>query len=328
MSKVDNPGGNSSTVFWDLQLNETSSQPTYSLDPVSSASVSFSWWNGSTAPAIANYSYDFRPTGLQNKSIGSGSFVVGHQSNGAGGTVSGSASASANILGTASSSASVALTDYNRSPTWIDNTVSSTATRGTAYSDGVSANATSSYSIVSGSLPPGIGLNSSNGVVSGTPTAAGTYNFTIRANGSFEGSVDTAQSITVRPALPAFSDATVANARVGSSYSDGVTASEAASYSLFSGTLPTGLSLNTSNGSITGTPIATGTFTFVIRATNVTGSTNTPTLSILVGPPGNRHNGTNMATDLTTARRFNGTDWVNITTFKRFDGTNWVDIVN
>jgi hypothetical protein len=155
----------------------------------------------------------------------------------------------------------------------------------------------------------------------------GTASFTIRANNS--GSIsDRTFNIPINPALPVFSDATVVNARVGSSYSDGVSASEAASYSLFSGTLPTGLSLNTSSGAITGTPIATGTFTFVIRATNVTGNTNTSTLSILVSPPGNRHNGTNMATDLTTARRFSGTDWVNITTFKRFNGTDWVDIVN
>lgn len=38
------------------------------------------------------------------------------------------------------------------------------------------------------------------------------------------------------------------------------------SYSLFSGSLPAGLSLNTSTGYITGTPTATGTFSFVIEA--------------------------------------------------------------
>jgi hypothetical protein len=38
-----------------------------------------------------------------------------------------------------------------------------------------------SFSVVDGSLPPGTTLNASTGVISGTPTAAGTYNFTIRA---------------------------------------------------------------------------------------------------------------------------------------------------
>jgi hypothetical protein len=37
------------------------------------------------------------------------------------------------------------------------------------------------YSVVSGSLPPGLSINSSTGVVSGTPTASGNYSATFRA---------------------------------------------------------------------------------------------------------------------------------------------------
>lgn len=37
------------------------------------------------------------------------------------------------------------------------------------------------FSVVSGTLPPGMSLNASTGLISGTPSAAGTYNFTIRA---------------------------------------------------------------------------------------------------------------------------------------------------
>lgn len=84
-------------------------------------------------------------------------------------------------------------------PAWSDNTLAGfTAT--VAYSDGVSATNSPTYSVSAGSLPSGISLNTSNGVVSGTPTTAGqSYSFTLRAaNGdgavtaSFSGTVGVA----------------------------------------------------------------------------------------------------------------------------------------
>lgn len=53
---------------------------------------------------------------------------------------------------------------------------------GTAYSETITAQGGTSpytFSVVSGSLPPGLGLATFTGVISGTPTTAGTYNFTI-----------------------------------------------------------------------------------------------------------------------------------------------------
>lgn len=60
----------------------------------------------------------------------------------------------------------------------------SSGTKGQSYSQTLTseyAQGTVTYSVTSGSLPPGLSLNSSTGVISGTPTTAGTYNFEITA---------------------------------------------------------------------------------------------------------------------------------------------------
>jgi hypothetical protein len=284
------PGNNRSRFDWSLYIYATNvSFKPYSLDPTSTITASI----GGTAVVSGNFSYDYRSAVVNTvvTNFGSGSHYISHDTSGYLGPVSWTSTAVATgPLGSATADGSSGAQDFDRSPSWIDSSVNGTATRGTAYSDGVSANAAGSYSIVSGGLPPGIGLNSSNGVVSGTPTAVGTYNFTIRANGAFEGAVDTALSINVRPALPVFSDSSVATATRATAYSDGVAASEAASYSLRNsdntgtGALPAGLSLNTSTGAITGTPTATGSTQFRVRATNVTGSTDTGIITLTVNP--------------------------------------------
>ena len=70
----------------------------------------------------------------------------------------------------------------------------------TPTSPTASGDAPITYTIISGSLPSGMSINSSTGVLSGTPNAVGsdtTSNFTIRAANA-GGSVDRAYSITVK----------------------------------------------------------------------------------------------------------------------------------
>ncbi len=82
-------------------------------------------------------------------------------------------------------------------------------TEGVAYSTNLSTNndqGTVEYSVVSGSLPGGLSL-ASNGTLSGTPTTAGTYNFTVRATDVVIDNIqeyydEKAFSITIAAAAP------------------------------------------------------------------------------------------------------------------------------
>ncbi|MGN7774395.1 putative Ig domain-containing protein, partial [Phyllobacterium sp. 22552] len=65
------------------------------------------------------------------------------------------------------------------------------ATAGTAYSQAFTASGGTSpysYAVTAGALPAGITLNGGTGALSGTPTAAGTFNFAITATDSSTGS--------------------------------------------------------------------------------------------------------------------------------------------
>jgi plastocyanin len=130
-----------------------------------------------------------------------------------------------------------------------------------------------SYALTSGALPTGLSLDS-NGLVSGTVTEVGSFNITITAtdsstgNGPFTGS----KSYILATNL-VFTPATLPNAQVGTPYSQTITASGGGatfSYALTSGAFPAGLSLG-SDGLISGTPTAGGTFIIEITATDTAG---------------------------------------------------------
>ena len=227
------------------------------------------------------------------------------------------------------------------SPVFSTTSPLSVAIRGSSYSTTISASDTPStgYSLVGGILPLGLNLGS-NGVLSGNPTTLGTSSFTVRASNT-TGSADRTFSLTVNPPAPVFSDQSVIDrAARNIPYQSEVLASDAGygistpAYSIFSGSLPPGLTLNSSTGVIGSTTAPTqaatvvGSYQFVIRARNVTGSTNTPTLLIVVSNNlGQRRTDTGFQ-NITSVRRFDGTSWTATTIAKRFNGTAWVDITN
>jgi hypothetical protein len=140
------------------------------------------------------------------------------------------------------------------------------------------------YSISAGSLPPGLSL-SPGGVVSGTATTAGTYNFTVSATGLSSVSGSQAFSWTVNPAvmiqIPGLTTSSVGVALSRTITTSGGTGSLTLSVS--AGTLPGGISL--SSNSLAGTFSTAGNFSFTIRATDSTGAFAEQPLSQLVNPP-------------------------------------------
>lgn len=152
------------------------------------------------------------------------------------------------------------------------------ATAGVAYSQTVTASGGATpytYAVTSGALPAGLSLNGTTGVISGTPTAGGTFNPTITATDANGFTGTRAYSLSVNAATISLSPATLANATIGTAYNQAVTASggiPAYTYAVTAGALPAGLTL-TSTGVLSGTPTAGGTFNFTITGTDSSAGT-------------------------------------------------------
>ncbi|MHC4712102.1 MAG: putative Ig domain-containing protein [Planctomycetota bacterium] len=151
------------------------------------------------------------------------------------------------------------------------------------------------WAVVSGSLPAGLSLASSTGVVSGTPTTQGDYDFTVRATDSQTPTADTddqAISITIDPADLNITTTSLPDGEVDTAYSQTVVATGGTTpytWSIDSGSLPAGLSLGSSTGTISGTPTTSGTSNFTVKVTDSqtpTADTDTQALSIYIAATG------------------------------------------
>ncbi len=140
------------------------------------------------------------------------------------------------------------------------------------------------WSLVTGTLPSGLSLNSSTGVISGTPTAAGTSNFTVKVTDANSQTATQALSIVIATALT-ITTASLPSGTQNVAYSTTLAAAGGVTpyaWSLMTGTLPSGLSLNSSTGVISGTPTAAGTSNFTVKVTDANSQTATQALNIVI----------------------------------------------
>lgn len=136
------------------------------------------------------------------------------------------------------------------------------------------------YAVTSGSLPVGLSLDPTTGVVSGTPTTANTYNFSITATdiysntgvGNYSLSTVGAGTLTLSP-----SSGALPNAMVGEPYSTTIVANGSNLppyvFTIVSGSLPAGLALDPFAGTISGIPAlgTAGEYPFVLRVAALDG---------------------------------------------------------
>jgi hypothetical protein len=137
------------------------------------------------------------------------------------------------------------------------------------------------WQVVNGALPGGLTLNRSTGLLTGTPTATGDFQFTVQLTDATPQSVSKPFTLTITSAL-AIGTTSLPDGNIGVAYSQSIVATGGTLPYVFAltGALPPGLALNPATGAITGTPTRLGLSSFSARVTDAAGATVTQPLSI------------------------------------------------
>ncbi|MGA2174885.1 MAG: choice-of-anchor tandem repeat GloVer-containing protein [Verrucomicrobiota bacterium] len=170
------------------------------------------------------------------------------------------------------------------------------------FLQGSSCSGTLSWSLLSGSPPPGLTWNPSSAEINGTPTTAGTYDFTVQVTDGLGHWTNQNFSLYIAssPSPLQVTTASLPNATQGVFYNQQLQASGgqppyAWSLTPGSGSLPTGLSLAT-NGVISGAPALHGTFYFYVRVADAASATADRVLSLALQPAATITNGVTLST--------------------------------
>jgi hypothetical protein len=144
------------------------------------------------------------------------------------------------------------------------------------------------WSVAGGSLPPGLMLNA-DGTLAGVTTASGSYDVQLTVTDSATTQSSATQEFVLLVAAPFAVTTTspVSTALLGRPYSTTLAIAGGKSpytWSIAGGSLPSGVTLSNS-GTLSGTPTAAGTATFVVQCQDGANETAIKPLTLLVQPP-------------------------------------------
>jgi predicted RNA-binding protein with TRAM domain len=140
------------------------------------------------------------------------------------------------------------------------------------------------WTLASGTLPAGLTLNASTGAITGTPTAHGTFGFTLLVTDALSGTSTQIESVYIA-GTPSIDLSTLGNGEVNVAYTAAPSVSGGTNpyaWSVSAGSLPTGLTIDSTTGVITGTPSVAGSDTFTVTATDDNGRTTSEGTTVVV----------------------------------------------
>jgi len=146
------------------------------------------------------------------------------------------------------------------------------------------------YTWTATGLPTGLSINVATGVISGTPTtAAGTpYSVAVTVTDSTGKTASMSYTLAVSSVLTVSGPASLPTGTVGAAYPGATIAGSGGSgvYTFTATGLPSGLTLSSTTGAISGTPAAgtAGTDTVVVTVTDSSSNTATKTYTLTINP--------------------------------------------
>jgi len=190
-----------------------------------------------------------------------------------------------NAFGTDNATLTITVGAAGVAPNITNSPLTAAGTVGTAFSFTITATG-SPTSYAASPLPAGLVRNATTGVISGTPTAAGSTSVTLGATNAF-GTDNATLTITVAAggggggAVPVVNSPITASGTVGTPFNYAITATNSPT-SYAANVLPAGLSLNSATGVISGTPTSAGSTAVLISATNSSGTSGTQDLTVTI----------------------------------------------
>jgi len=175
-------------------------------------------------------------------------------------------------------------------PMAITTTSLPTPVIGVAYNQTVATSggtAPVTFAVTTGALPAGLSLNAATGAITGTPTTAGAYSFTITATDANSLTDDQSYSGTIGAGVT-ITTTSLPTPVIGVAYNQTVATSGGTApvtFAVTTGALPAGLSLNAATGAITGTPTTAGAYSFTITATDANSLTDDQSYSGTIAAP-------------------------------------------